>query len=323
MDLFTLEMVRSSVRLTTPILLATMGSALCNRAGVLNLAIEGKMLVGAFGGAVMSYLLTNALGGAAFAMLCGALIGVLFSVLASRFEIDLVVLAIAVNLLFGELTVYFMRSWYGVGGSWRDPSIRKLGDITIPGIDAIPVVGDVLSRYNLIVYLSWLFALGYWLLFRTRFGRHVLAVGEAPEAAAAAGIDVERVRMAALAICGALAGLAGAYLSVGNLALFSRYMTNGRGWLAVTAALLALNRPLAVVLAAWLFGLADAVSFQLQATSDIPASLVQFFPVGAAFVALVVVGIRTTYGRTALSHLLGRRPATTLPDTTPQARSTT
>ena len=190
----------------------------------------------------------------------------------------------------------------------RDQNIKRLPDLTIPGIDAIPVVGGLLSRYNVIVYLAWLATAGYALLFRRRFGRHVLAVGEAPLRGDHRRDGIAKIRFRSLAIAAALSGLGKAYLSIGNLGLFSRYMTNGRGWLAVTAALLALNRPLGVVLAAWLFGLADAASFQLQATTSIPPSVVQFLPVGAALVALIAVGVRTTYGRSLFDLLLGRRP---------------
>lgn len=292
-DLITTDLARSGVRLSTPILFAAIGSAMCARAGVLNLAIEAKMLMGAFAAIYTAYLVGSTAIGALAAAGLGLLIGLLLGWMLARFSMDLVIVAIALNLLALELTVYLMRAWFDGVGTWSDPSVTRMSDIVVPVIADVPVLGALISGYNPLVYLSWFAAFAFWLMFRTRFGRHLVAVGQAPDAAAAVGISVQRVQTTALMTAGALAGLGGAYLSVGNLALFTRNITDSRGWIAITAALLALNRPLGVVAAAALFGFSDAFAIRLQVTTDIPPSLVQFLPQFLALGAIILVGVRS------------------------------
>jgi ABC-type uncharacterized transport system permease subunit len=144
------------------------------------------------------------------------------------------------------------------------------------------------------VYFSWFAALAtYFILFYTKFGRHVRAVGEKQEAAETVGINVARVKVFALIISGMLAATGGAFLSVGHLTLFTRNMSNGRGWIAVTAALFGFNHPIGVLLTGMFFGLADAFAIRLQTTTDIPPSLVQFLPHIFTLLAIILVAVRS------------------------------
>ncbi|HYN89079.1 MAG TPA: ABC transporter permease [Ardenticatenaceae bacterium] len=296
-DLFTIELARSGIRLATPILLAAIGGAICNRAGVLNFALEGMMLGGAFLGIVAAFWLGSSELGVVAALLAGAFIGLIFAFLYLRYKVDLVILALALNLLIAELTVFLLRILFNAFGSWSDPSIKQLPDLTIPVVAQIPVLGPLLSGHNVVVYLSWLAAIGaYVVLFHTKFGRHVRAVGENQAAAEAVGINVPSVKLFALVISGALAAVGGAFLSVGHLTLFTREMSAGRGWLAVTAALFGLNHPIFVFFTSLFFGLADATAVRLQTTTDIPPSLVQFLPNLAALLALILIGLRGRLG---------------------------
>lgn len=293
-DLFTLDLVRSGVRLATPIILAAIGGALCNRAGVLNLALEGKMLLGAFVGILAAFFLKSSYMGVLVAALLGGLMGAIFAFLYLRYKVDLVILAIAINLFIAEMTVFFMRTFLGDVGTWSDPSIEQLPDIALPVIHDMPQLGMILSGYNVIVYLSWLMALiMYFVLFYTKFGRHVRAVGENQEAAETVGINVSRVQVFALTISGALAAMGGAFLSIGHLTLFTRNMSNGRGWIAITAALFGFNHPIGVLLTGMFFGFADAFAIRLQTTTDIPPSLVQFLPHTFTLLALILVAARS------------------------------
>src|SRR5512139_2289897 len=158
-SVFTVELLNSGIRLATPIILAALGGALCNKAGVLNLALEGMMLLGAFVGIVMAFYLHNTLLGILVAVLSGGALGLLFAFLYHRYEVDLIILAIALNLIILELTVYMMRVLFGQVGSWSDPSIVRVPDIELPIIKDIPVIGGVLSGYNFIVYFSWIAAI--------------------------------------------------------------------------------------------------------------------------------------------------------------------
>jgi len=292
-DIFSISLVNSGIRLATPIILAALGGALCNRAGVLNFALEGKMLLGAFLGILGAYWFKNTYMGLLTAMLAGAVLGALFAFLFLRYEVDLIILAIAINMLVLELTVYFMRIMFGQVGTWTDASIVKLPDIEIPLIKDIPVLGDILSGYNIIVYISWIsVALIYIVLFHTKFGRHVRAVGENQAAAETVGINAPRVKLFALVISGMLAALGGAFLSIGHLTMFTRNMSNGRGWTGITAALFGFNHPIGVLFTGLFFGFADAFAMRLQNYTDLPPNLIQILPHLTTLLVLVLVALR-------------------------------
>lgn len=294
LDLFSIDLVRSGIRLATPIILAAIGGALTNRAGVLNLALEGKMLLGAFLGIIAAFFFQNTFLGVLAAGLAGGVLGLIFAFLYLRYEVDLIILAIAINLFIAEMTVFFMRTFLGDVGTWSDPSIEQLPELTLPVISGIPLLGEILSGYNALVYLSWLSALAtYVILFHTKFGRHIRAVGENKDAAETVGIDVARVQVFALIISGVLAALGGAFLSVGHLTLFTRNMSNNRGWIAVTAALFGFNHPIGVFFTGIFFGFTDAFAVRLQTTTNIPPSLVQFLPHVFTLIALIIVAART------------------------------
>lgn len=293
-DLFTIDLLRSGIRLGTPIILAALGGGLCNQAGVLNLVLEGKMLLGAFVGIFSAFVLGSSYGGVLVAGLAGGLLGALFAWLHLRYRVDLVILAIAINLLILDMTVFLMRIFFQDVGTWSDPSINQLPDLHIPGLVHIPVLGDLLSGHNAVVYFSWLAAgLIYFLLFYTKFGRHLRAVGRNQEAAESVGINVHQVKVFVLVISGVLCGIGGSFLSIGHLTLFTRNMTNGRGWIAVTAALFGRNHPIGVFLAGGLFGFSDAFAVRLQTTTNIPPSLVQFIPHVLTLIVLILVGLRS------------------------------
>lgn len=289
-------LVQSSIRLSTPFVLGSLGALLASRAGVLNLAIEGKMLLGAFIG--IAALFQNGLDpivGVVAAMASGGVLGFIFAILYLRIRINLIILALAVNLLVANGTVFFMRASFGVYGTLADPGIRSLPTLQLPLVEQIPFIGPLLSGYNAIVYLGWVMVALVWLmLFRTRFGRHIRAVGENREAAESVGINVTRVQIFALTLSGILAGLAGAFLSLGVLSQFLENMTAGRGWIALTVSLFAFQRPVAAFFTSLFFGFAEALSFYIQAQPDlnIPADLVLALPQIATIAALVLVALR-------------------------------
>jgi ABC-type uncharacterized transport system permease subunit len=292
-SVFSISLVQSGLRLATPIILAALGGAICNRAGVLNFALEGKMLLGAFLGILGAYYFKNTYVGVGVAMLAGAALGAFFAFVYLRYNVDLIILAIAINMLILELTVYFMRILFGQVGTWTDPSIQKLPDINIPVIKNIPVLGEILSGHNLIVYLSWLSVIAaYIVLFHTKFGRHVRAVGENQAAAETVGINSSRVKLFALIISGMLAALGGAFLSVGHLTMFTRNMSNGRGWIGITAALFAMNHPIGTLFTGLFFGFADAFAIRLQNVTDLPPNLIQILPHFATLLVLVLIALR-------------------------------
>ncbi|MBI9045073.1 MAG: ABC transporter permease [Anaerolineaceae bacterium] len=305
LNFITIPLISSGIRLATPIILAALGGAICNRAGVLNLALEGKMLLGAFLGILSAYYfqhnnimplppLASTYASLLVALLAGGLLGGFFAFVYLKYKVNLIILAIAINLMILELTVYFMRVLFGRVGTWSDPSIQMLPNYDFKFLHNIPVVGDLLNGFNIIVYASWaLCIIGYFVMFHSKFGRHLRAVGENIEAARTVGIKATRVQVFALVISGALSALGGAFLSVGHLTMFTRNMSNGRGWLGISAAIFGFNHPIGVMFSGFFFGLADAVAIRLQNVTDLPPSLVQVLPFVTTLVALILVASRS------------------------------
>lgn len=301
-----INVLQSSIRLATPYVLGAMAAIVASRAGVLNLAIDGMMLLGAFIAVAVLYKTgLDPLVGVLFATVAGGILGLVFAVLYLRIRINLVILALAVNLFIVNATVFFMRTQYGAFGTLADPSIQGLPTIELPLISQIPYVGSLLSGYNAIVYLSWILAAVVWVvLFRTQFGRHLRAVGENKEAAESVGINITRVQIFALTFSGMLAGLAGAFLSIGVLSQFVENMTGGRGWIAITVSLFALEQPIPAFFTSLFFGLSEALSFYLQSRPEIqlPPDLLLAIPQIATIAALMIVALRVRAG-----ELLKRR----------------
>jgi len=290
------NVIKSSIRLSTPFLLGSLAALIASRAGVLNLAIEGKMLLGAFIAVAVLYKTNlDPWVGVLAATISGGLLGTIFAVLYLRIRINLVILALALNLFVANATVFFMRVWYDSYGTLADPSIQGLPTIDLPIIQDIPVAGTILSGYNAIVYIGWLMVIVIWLILeRTKFGRHIRAVGENKEAAETVGINVTRVQIFALTLSGMLAGIAGAFLSLGVLSQFLENMSAGRGWIALTVAIFALNRPLPAFFTSLFFGAAEAISLYIarQPEITIPPDLISLLPQVATLLALIAVALR-------------------------------
>ncbi len=295
-----MQLLQSSVRLATPYVLGALAAIIASRAGVLNLAIEGKMLLGAFIAVTVLYKtgLDPAVGVLAAAV-AGGLLGLVFALLYLRIKINLIILALAVNLFISNATVFFMRVSFDAFGTLADPSINNLPTLQLPLISSIPYVGPLLGNYNAVVYLSWIMVFVVWvILFRTQFGRHIRAVGENKEAAESVGINVTRVQIFALTLSGMLAGIAGAFLSIGVLSQFVENMTAGRGWTAITISLFAFERPIPAFITALFFGLSEALSFYLQSRPELqlPPDLLLALPQIFTILALIVVAVRIRGG---------------------------
>lgn len=265
LGIFDITLFNSTFRMIAPILLAALGGLLCERVLVFNIVLEGTMLIGAFAGVIFSLWGGSSLVG----VLAAGLAGMLFSLLLALFVVtlkgDAIVVGIALNMLASGLTTYLMRAMFGARGQFDDPGIVSLKALQIPLIQDVPVIGPILSGHTWVVYLSWVMVLViYILLFRNVLGLRMRGVGQNDEAAATLGVNVNRVRFTALAICGVLTGIAGAQLSLGNVTLFVENMSAGRGWIAVVAVMLGNAHPVGVFLSSLLFGFSDALGFRLQ-----------------------------------------------------------
>jgi len=275
----------ATVRVSTPLLLAALGETLAERAGVINIGIEGAMLAGALGGAVGA-----AHGGLAFglalAVAAGLLVALLFAAVSLGAGADQIITGTAVSLAAVGLTGVLNRRVFGPGGPGL--SLPTFPDVAIPGLSSLPVVGHGLFTQPLVTYGAWLLVpLTWWLLFRTRAGLVLRATGESDTAARAAGIPVRRVQIAAVLAGGALAGLGGGSLVLAQVGTFAEEMTAGRGFIAIAIVVLGRWHPLWVFAAALLFGAATALQFVFQAMGlSVPYQLFLMLPYAMALVAL-------------------------------------
>jgi general nucleoside transport system permease protein len=286
------QIAASSMRLAVPLLLACLAGLWSERAGVVDIGLEGKMLAAAFAAAVVAIYTGNAFMG----LLAGILCSVLFSLVHGYASIsqrgNQIVSGVAINMLAAGLAAVLGNAWYQQGG--RTPpveSVARFLPINLPGADwigAIPLIGGVykqiLSGHNLIAWLAFI-AVGvtWWALYRTRFGLRLRAVGENPAAVDTAGISVTHLRYMSVIICGVLCGLGGAYLSIGAGAGYLNHMTAGKGFIALAALIFAKWKPGAALGACLLFGVLDALAIRLQGVAlpgvgQVPVQFIQALP---------------------------------------------
>ena len=263
----------STIRSATPLIFAALGGMFSERAGVINIALEGLMLAGAFTAAVATYELQNPYLGFFSAMVVGALVALVFAVAVIKFEADQVVTGFAISMLMLGLPAVISSRIYDSAGSTQQ----------IPQEHLLLNIGNRLSIASIlaiaIVPVCW------YVLYKTPFGLRIRAAGENPEAADAAGVNVIRLRYIAVVLSGVLAAAGGAYLSIGQSSLFTRGMTAGRGYIALAALILAKWRPVRVLFACLFFGFTEALAVQLQGVrfqflggEEIPVQFVQMIP---------------------------------------------
>jgi simple sugar transport system permease protein len=222
------------------------------------------------------------------AAVAGLLVALIHAVASIEFNADQVVVGTAINILFlGVPALVSGALFESTGSTPQLPREQTLPDWNIPVIDKIPVLGQLLSGHKPIVYIALAAVpVSYYVLFRTRFGLRLRAVGENPEAADTAGVSVSRMRYAGVLLSGLLAGVGGAYLSIGQNSLFTRNMTAGRGFIALAALIFGKWHPVGAFLACLLFGFADAIAIRMQGVVDIPVQFIQIIPYVLTLVVL-------------------------------------
>jgi simple sugar transport system permease protein len=274
-QLFTLSLLFSTLRLATPLVLAALGGLYSERSGVINIALEGLMLAGAFTAAAVTFYAHSPWLGLVAAIGAGTLVASLLAVAAIRFQADQVVTGTGINILFLGLPAVLSGALFLSSGS--TPQIPKENLLPVLSQLAPGVLPPwrVFTEVSLMTLLALVVvAATHYVLYRTPFGLRLRAVGENPEAADAAGIGVNQLRYAGVLISGALAGLGGAYLSIGQSSLFTRNMTAGRGFIALAALIFGKWRPVPTMLACLLFGFAEAMTIQMQGVAKLPQFLV-------------------------------------------------
>ena len=287
-DIFGVQLLQNTLRTATPVVLCALGCLMTDQVGIMNIGVDGMMLMGAFFAVLGSYLFGSWAMGLVFVTVLGVLLGLFYYVFSIKFKSDEFIIGVALNILAGGLTVFLLRTLFGVKGSFSGPGIVPLPTIRIPWLEAVPVLGPMLSGNTLLVYVSWLLVLVSWLfMYKTPMGFHLRASGEAPEALRAAGKSPEHMKRLASVLCGVLATLSGAHLSLGYLTMFSENMSASRGYVAVACVIFGGGNPPRVFLAALLFGFIDALGLRLQ--KYIPSDLTSMAPYVVTVVMMVVV----------------------------------
>lgn len=285
-DIFTLSLVISAIHLAMPILVPMLGGLISERSGVMNIGLEGMMLVGAFAAVFTTYMTGNSWLGLVGAILAGTLSGTALAVMTVTLRGDQVIASTAINLVGAGLSAALVPIVWGVDGT--TPSVAKIPLIRIPGLADLPYVGRLFSSLSLVDYaaLALIFAV-WWVLFKTDAGLRLRACGESAEAADAAGIPVIRTRFLAVVTSGIFGALGGAYLSIVMLDMFQASMTQGRGFLALAAMVFGKWRVWPAALACIAFGFAEAIALRAQILwRDIPHELLFALPYIFALIAL-------------------------------------
>ena len=274
MDLMTiLQVLDSTVRLATPLLLACLAGLFSERAGIIDIGLEGKMLASAFFAAAIAYVSGNVWLGALAGVGSSLLLSAIHGLASITYRGNQIISGLAITMLAQGMTVLIAQDWFSQGG--RTPSLIGAGrfePVILPGAETLagvpllgPIYSELISGHSILVYFGFLMVpLTWWLLYRTRFGLRLRAVGEAPEAVDTAGISVVGLRYMAVGICGILCGVAGAYLATALQAGFVKDMTAGRGFIALAALIFAKWRPWYALYACLLFGLLQAVALRYQ-----------------------------------------------------------
>jgi simple sugar transport system permease protein len=271
-QLFNFALLFITIRSATPLIFAALGGLFSERSGVINIALEGLMLAGAFTAAVLTYQTGNPFIGLLAGAIAGAVLALVYALACIYFQADQVVAGMAINFLMAGLPALISGAIYDSTGS--TPQIDKL--------DQLPNYFNNISFASILAFV--LIPICWYILYKTPFGLRLRATGENPEAADAAGVNIIRLRYIAVVISGILAAVGGAYLSIGQSSLFTRNMTAGRGFIALAALILAKWRPVPVMLACLFFGFTEALTIvlpgvvKLPSGEDIPIQFIQIIP---------------------------------------------
>ncbi len=291
--IFSEAFVFSIFRITTPILFAALAAVVADRAGVTNIGLEGIMMISALTGVIFSAWTQSAWLGLLCAILLGVLTALMIGFFALQLKTDIILAGIAVNMLGNGGTVFFMYLASGDRGYSANLASKVMPTVNIPVLQNIPVLEGILSGHNILTYFAFIAVFLVWvLLYKTPMGLQIRAVGESPNAADSVGVSVNRIKYIALGISGALAGLGGAFMSMGYMSSFNTNMTAGRGFIALAAEAMGRGEPIGTMLTSLLFGFADALANNMQSLG-LPQELVAMTPYIFTIVGLAVYAAST------------------------------
>lgn len=291
-SLFTPSAFESALRIATPLLLASLGGAFTQHAGIFNIALEGMMLIGAFTAVTVSYFTSNWVIAIAAAILVGILFGWFYGIFSVKLKSDFIVIGIAINMLALGLTTYLLRALFHVKAGLQSPRIVPLPDIHLPIPESLGLINKIFNDQSLFTYVSWILVIVLWVvIYRLPFGLRLRAAGEHPEALETAGVSVSKMRYIASIACGVLCALAGAHLALGYLNMYVINISSGRGFIALAAVIFGAGNPLIIFLVSLLFGMAESLSIRFQGIG-IPGYFALMTPYVVTILALVFWSIQ-------------------------------
>lgn len=285
-SVFSIPLVHNTVGIMTPFLLAATGGLFSELAGMLNIALEGLMLIGAFFSVVFASYTGSLLAGVLLGIISSMLVALIFGYISLYLKANIFISGLATNLLASGLTVVLAFRIFGNKGVIRF-EIASLPELSIPVLQRIPVLGDLLIGHNIFVYLSWVIVfLAAVVIYRTPFGYRIRGTGLDPGTIASLGMKPRNYQMAGILISGFTCGLAGALLTL-KMGAFVPNITSGRGWIALVAIYLGNKTPMGIVIASFVFGFAESLSNYAQGAINIPADFILAFPYAITVLAMI------------------------------------
>lgn len=290
----------ATMRMMTPILITALGEMVAERSGIMNLGIEGIMIIGAFTGFAVTFQTGSLMWGFVCGGLAGALLGLVMGIASIRYQANQIVAGVGIWILCQGLGSLLNRSIFGLVDT--RPTVVTFQPIAIPLLSKIPIIGEAIFNQNIIVYAAILsIPVMVYIFRRTAWGINIDAVGEHPRAADAAGLNVELVRYIAVTIGGLLAGFGGAYLSLGLYGLYTDDLSVGLGWMAIAVVVFGKWRPWGILGGALIFGAANALQFRLQSLNfPLPYQFLLMLPFVVTLL-IVIFFVRGESGPSALS----------------------
>lgn len=290
--LFSDTMLMSAIRLSIPLGLAAVGTTICEKTGVINLGIEGMMLLGAFTAVLGVHLSGNPYMGVFISILAGMLVGLFYALIVIKFNSDQSVSGIGLNIFASGITVVSTRAiWKSDGLSGE---VLQVPNITIPLLSDIPVIGVFFKNQSPYLYATIIIVcLSYYMIYKTKIGLRLRSIGSNKEAAMAAGINVKKYTYVAIMICGMLCALGGSYISIVQNNRFVNNMVAGRGFMAIAANIFGNNNPIGSYLSSFLFAFAQALRINLNV--NIPDQFLQMLPYVATLLVLTLIYLKNLY----------------------------
>lgn len=280
-----LSLLAGMIRVAIPISFAALAGMLSERAGVINMGLEGIMLIGSFFGVVGSYVTGNAWMGLLFACFSGIIMGLVLAVLTVGFKCEHVIAGVGINIFASGITIVLLQMIWDSKG--KSSMVAGLGVVRLPVISSIPVIGTMIGSISPLFYILVLCVVILWiLLYRTPAGLRIMVIGENPEMAGTMGVNVYRLQYLCVMASGMLAAMGGAYLSIGDINMFSKDMVSGRGYIALSMVILGNWKPVWVAMGGLVYGFAQSLQFRLQSV-NIPPQLVQMLPYVLTLIVLL------------------------------------